>query len=95
MKLSYTRAMIHAALENKLNEVVYEKHSVFGVNVPQSCPNVSSEILNPRQTWQDKEAYDAKANLLAQKFVKNFEKYAGYANEEILGGSPVVALKAS
>lgn len=90
MKLSYTRAMIHAALDGTIKDVVYEKHSVFGVEVPQTCPNVPSEILNPRQTWADTAAYDAKAHMLAQKFIGNFKKYADYANEEILAGAPTI-----
>jgi phosphoenolpyruvate carboxykinase (ATP) len=90
MKLKYTRAMITAALENQLNDVEFIKHEVFGVDVPQSCPNVPDEVLNPRETWEDKSAYDAKANELARAFVKNFEKYADYANEEILSGAPKV-----
>lgn len=90
MKLSYTRSMITAAMNGELNEVEYKPHPVFGVLTPQSCPNVPAEILNPRDTWSDKEAYDKKANELAQLFVKNFEKYAAQANEEILGAAPKV-----
>jgi len=90
MKLSYTRAMITAALKGELNNVDYVAHSVFGVLQPQSCPNVPAEILNPRDTWADKEAYDKKAQELAALFVKNFDKYAAQANEEILAAAPVV-----
>jgi len=90
MKLRYTRAMITAALENQLDGVEYKKHEIFGVEVPQSCPNVPDEVLNPRDTWEDKNAYDTKAQELAKSFVKNFEKYADYASEEILSGAPKV-----
>jgi phosphoenolpyruvate carboxykinase (ATP) len=90
MKLGYTRAMITAALEGKLNTVSYEAHPVFGMMMPTSCPNVPSEILNPRNTWADKNAYDAMAKNLAQQFVKNFEKYASGANEEILAAAPKI-----
>lgn len=92
MSLKYTRAMITAALNGELDNVEYVPHSVFGVLKPQSCPGVPAEILNPRETWADKEAYDKKASELAGLFVKNFEKYADQANEEILAAAPKVAV---
>lgn len=88
IKLKFTRAMITAALNGQLEDEQFEKHPVFGVAMPSSCPNVPSEILNPRNTWKDKEAYDAKAAKLAQFFTKNFEKFAEYANDEIMSGAP-------
>lgn len=91
MKLSYTRAMITAALNGKLDNVNYETHPVFGLQMPTTCPDVPTEILNPRNTWADKTAYDVKANDLASKFVKNFEQYADGANAEILAAAPKVA----
>lgn len=94
MKLSYTRAMITAAMKGELNDVEYVAHPVFGVLMPTSVPNVPSEILVPRNTWSDKEAYDKKANELANLFVKNFEKYAAQANDEIRSAAPVVLMSA-
>ncbi len=91
MKLSYTRAMITAALNGGLDNVQFEKHPVFGLQMPVSCADVPSEILNPRNTWADKNAYDTKANDLASKFVKNFEQYADGASEEILAAAPKVS----
>ena len=88
MKLGYTRAMITAALEGKLDNVNYEAHPVFGMMMPVECPGVPAEILNPRNTWADKAAYDAMAKNLAGQFVHNFEKYASGANEEILAAAP-------
>lgn len=90
MKLRYTRAMITAAMNNELEAVAYEQHPIFGLNVPQSCPNVPSEVLNPRDTWQHKAAYDAKAKELAASFRKNFEQFEDNANEEILAGAPLL-----
>ena len=90
MKLKYTRAMITAALEGQLGDVEFIDHKIFGVSVPQTCPNVPDDILNPRKTWSDKEAYDKKAQELAGSFVKNFEKYADYATDSILAGAPKV-----
>jgi phosphoenolpyruvate carboxykinase (ATP) len=88
MKLGYTRAMITAALEGKLDEVAFEAHPVFGIQMPVSCPGVPSEILNPRSTWADPAAYDAKSKDLAIQFVQNFEKYASGVTEEILKAAP-------
>ena len=88
MKLAYTRAMITAALKGELNHVAYEAHPVFGIQMPKSCPNAPAEILNPRNTWSDKAAYDAKANHLAELFNKNFAQYADGVDAEILGAAP-------
>ena len=90
MKLAYTRAMITAALDGKLDNVAYETHPTFGMQIPLECPNVPSEILNTRNTWADKNAYDIQAKELAAKFVKNFEKYADGVSEEILAAAPNV-----
>ncbi len=88
MKLSYTRAMITAALNGKLETVPFETHPVFGLQMPTTCPDVPTEILNPRNTWTDKALYDTKANDLAGKFIKNFEQYAEGASAEILAAAP-------
>ncbi len=90
MKLSYTRAMITAALEGNLDDVGFENHPVFGMAIPQSCPNVPDEVLNPRNTWADKEAYDEKAKYLAGLFIKNFEKYASGVSAETLEAAPKI-----
>jgi len=89
IKLSYTRAMISAALEGKLDNVEYQKDAVFGMMMPTVCPGVPSEILNPRNTWKDKNNYDLEAKKLAALFVKNFEKYASAASEETAAAAPV------
>ena len=94
MKLSYTRAMITAALNGLLDKVTYEEHPVFGLMMPQSCPEVPAEILNPRNTWSDQQAYDLKAAELAQAFVKNFAQFAESASEEILSAAPRVTVSA-
>lgn len=90
MKLSYTRAMITAAMNGELNQVEYQKHPVFGFDMPLSCPNVPAELLIPENTWANKDEYLKKAYELAAMFVKNFEKYAAQANEEILAAAPKV-----
>lgn len=88
MSLKYTRAMITAALEGKLDNVSYEAHPIFGMMMPTSCPDVPADILNPRNTWDDKAVYDEKAKDLANQFIKNFEKYASGVTAEILAAAP-------
>src|SRR6187402_1335236 len=90
IRLSYTRAMITAALEGRLDNVDHRSHPVFGVSMPASCPGVPAELLNPRETWPDPAAYDQMAASLAGWFVGNFEKYAGGVSAEILSASPVL-----
>lgn len=90
MKLKFTRAMITAALDGELANVPYVNHPIFGLDVPQSCPNVPTDVLNPRGTWSDEEAYDIKAKELAASFKQNFAEFEEYANEEILSGAPIV-----
>ncbi len=90
MKLSYTRQMITAALEGKLNDVAYDTLPVFDLAIPTSCEGVPAEILNPRATWADKNAYDDTANNLAGQFVKNFEQYASETSTDILAAAPKV-----
>ena len=88
MKLGYTRAMISAALNGELDRVEMTEHPIFGMLMPTSCPNVPTEILNPRSTWKDSAAYDITANKLAKEFIKNFEKYAAGVTPEILAAAP-------
>ncbi|HTQ26825.1 MAG TPA: phosphoenolpyruvate carboxykinase (ATP) [Puia sp.] len=88
IKLSATRAMITAALSGQLDRVDFQNHPVFGVAMPASCPGVEPELLNPRNTWADKQAYDEKASYLASLFINNFEKYKSGVSEEILAAGP-------
>mgnify|MGYP000110656491 CR=1 FL=1 len=90
MKLRFTRAMITAALEGKLDDVTFKTHEVFGLAMPTACPDVPAELLDPKSTWKDGAAYDAKANELAEKFVANFDKFKEYANDEIMAAAPKV-----
>ncbi len=94
MKLSYTRAMITEALKGNLEKAKFEIHPVFGVAYPLSCEQVPDEILNPRNTWIDKQAYDEQANALAVQFIKNFEKFAPTAHPETLAAAPKVSVSA-
>lgn len=73
ISIKHTRALLDAALRGDLDEVGTEKHPIFNLRMPTSCPDVPSEILNPRNTWGDKDAYDAQANQLRDMFRKNYE----------------------
>ena len=75
MKLSYTRAMVTAALQGDLAAAPCDRDPIFGLMVPRECPGVPSEILNPRNTWKDKAKFDSKARELADRFARNSEKY--------------------
>ncbi|VAW26776.1 Phosphoenolpyruvate carboxykinase [ATP] [hydrothermal vent metagenome] len=88
MSLKITRALITAALNGDLTNVDYATHKVFGLKIPTTCPNVPTEVLRPRSTWADKEAYDNKAYDLAAQFNKNFEKFTKGASEELLAAAP-------
>jgi len=88
MDLKFTRAMITAALNGKLEKVSYRQDPVFGMAFPSECPNVPAEVLNPRDTWGDPLAYDEKARYLAGLFVKNFEKYSSGVSAEVMAAAP-------
>lgn len=88
MKIKYTRAMLSAALEGKLENTEYETEPFFNLQIPKSCVGVPSEILNPRNTWSDKNAYDEQAKKLANMFNENFEKYAADTDTSIRKAGP-------
>jgi len=89
MKLSYTRTMVRAAIEGKLNEVETETDSVFGLSIPTHVEGVPSEVLVPRNAWEDKAAYDQKASELAQAFRENFKKFGTVSEDITLKGGPL------
>ncbi|MBQ3123599.1 MAG: phosphoenolpyruvate carboxykinase (ATP) [Firmicutes bacterium] len=88
MKLKYTRAMITAALNGDFDNVEYKHNDIFNLDVPQTCPNVPDEIMNPRDTWEDKDAYDVAAKKLAKMFADNFEKKYPNMPENIKNAGP-------
>ncbi len=94
MSLKITRALIAAALTGKLNDVEFVTEPFFNLNIPVECDGVPTEVLDAKNTWADKDAYDKKANHLAQSFLKNFEKFSEYANDEIMAGAPNVSQEA-
>lgn len=92
MKLRYTRAMISAALNGDLDKVEYREHPVFNLRMPTSCPNVPEKLLNPRDTWDNADAYDEKANDLALLFNRNFEQYAPYCGQLVINAAPGIVV---
>ena len=88
MKIKYTRAMLSAALEGKLDNVKFIKDPFFNLMIPESCPDVPSEVLNPKNTWQDKNAYDEQAKKLANMFIDNFREFSEGTSEEIKKAGP-------
>jgi phosphoenolpyruvate carboxykinase (ATP) len=94
IKLKYTRALITAALNGSLNKAQYETLPVFNLQLPTSCPDVPAEILNPVNTWKDKNGFNETLNKLAAQFLKNFEQYAAGTGKDILEAAPKVAAAA-
>lgn len=88
IKLPYTRSMISAALEGKLENQSFISFPVFGFAIPLACPGVPSEILNPVNTWSDKNEYRHKLQSLAQEFINNFKKYAAGVTDDVLAAAP-------
>lgn len=90
IKLKLTRAMVDAALSGELVDVEYKHHPVFNIDFPVECPGVPSEILNPREMWADRDAYDETAAKLAGMFVENFSKKYPDMPDYIVEAGPVV-----
>jgi phosphoenolpyruvate carboxykinase (ATP) len=88
MNIHHTRAMLNAALEGCLNDVPFHPDPVFGLFVPETVPGVPMEVLNPRNTWADKAAYDAQARDLARRFVENFERYRAEVTPDVIEAAP-------
>jgi len=86
--LPVTRALLKAALSGALENVPYRRDPVFGFEVPLEAPGVPQELLNPRETWADKEAYDQQARKLARLFQENFQKYASGVAKEVAEAGP-------
>ncbi len=91
MSLPYTRAMVNALVEGRLANVEFEIEPSFGLSIPKSVPEVPSELLNPRNSWKDKAAYDKSAAELSARFEKNFEQFDAPREIKEAGPRPVVA----
>ena len=90
MELSHTRQMLSEALQGNLEDVDYELDDIFGLAIPESVEGVPNEVLIPRKTWSDKEAYDAKAEELASMFAENFTQFESEASSELIKAGPKV-----
>ena len=88
MKLAYTRRMITAALNGELDDVPMVEEPFFGLSIPQAIQGVPSEVLNPRNTWSDKDAYDAQAQRLVGMFKENFKQFEENVSNEIKAAGP-------
>jgi phosphoenolpyruvate carboxykinase (ATP) len=88
IRLSYTRAMVRAALEGKLDERPTRQDPIFGLHVPESCPEVPDQLLDSRSSWEDGAAYDAAARGLAESFTENFKAFADQTGESIKDAGP-------
>lgn len=88
ISIKHTRAMIRAILNGELEKVETRVDPTFGVHVPVSCPDVPDDVLNPRNTWEDKNAYDAKAEHLANLFNENFKKFENGVSDEVKNAAP-------
>ncbi|MCC3358036.1 phosphoenolpyruvate carboxykinase (ATP) [Bacillus sp. REN16] len=90
MKLSYTRAMVQAALEGELTHAETVKNDIFGLEIPIHIPGVPDDVLQPAKTWADQSTYYVKAKELAVKFKENFKKFSNVPKEiELLGGPKI------
>jgi phosphoenolpyruvate carboxykinase (ATP) len=94
MPISYTRGMINAALEHRLDNVTFDSNNVFGLAIPTTCPGVPAEMLNPRNTWQDKAAYDTQARKVAALFNENFKKFEKGVSEGVRQAGPKLEVAA-
>jgi phosphoenolpyruvate carboxykinase (ATP) len=90
MNINHTRSMVRAALSGALDGVPTATDPIFGVEVPTACPDVPAEVLQPRTTWADGEAYDRQARALARMFVENFRAYADGVSEDVRAAGPSV-----
>jgi len=88
MQIDHTRNMVRAAINGALDGTTFETDPIFGFEVPTAVPGVPSEVLRPRDTWADPEAYDAKARQLASMFVENFATYADAVDDDVRGAGP-------
>jgi len=83
MRIAHTRAMLRAALDGRLEQVETVRHPQFHLQMPAACPEVPAEVLNPRATWQDKQAYDRTAAELTRRFAANFKQFEPYVGDDV------------
>jgi phosphoenolpyruvate carboxykinase (ATP) len=87
MSIQHTRALLRAALDGSLAQAEFTTDPFFGLQIPKALPGVPAEVLNPRETWADKSAYDRTAKTLMKRFEKNFESFSGGVSEAVLAAA--------
>jgi phosphoenolpyruvate carboxykinase (ATP) len=90
MTIAYTRAMITAALAGELDAVTYQRHPIFNIDMPTTCPGVPDAVLDPRSTWQDGAKYDTRARALARMFIDNFESFEQHVAGAVTASGPTI-----
>jgi phosphoenolpyruvate carboxykinase (ATP) len=90
IRIPYTRAMIRAALTGALVGTPTRRDPYFGIAVPEHLPDVPDQVLNPRGTWADPNAYDAQANLLVSKFIDNFKQFESQVSQAVIAAGPAL-----
>jgi phosphoenolpyruvate carboxykinase (ATP) len=83
MKIAHTRAMVRAALDGSLAKIAAKPDPLFGLHIPEACPNVPGNVLNPKNTWKDKHAYDQMARELTKRFESNFIQFESYVDDKV------------
>jgi phosphoenolpyruvate carboxykinase (ATP) len=83
MSIQHTRALLNAVLDGSLKTARFERDPFFGLMFPQDVPGIPNEVLNPRLSWADKDAYDRAARDLVARFEKNFASFHGLVNDEV------------
>jgi phosphoenolpyruvate carboxykinase (ATP) len=94
MSIQYTRTLLNAVLSGALDSVSMTEDPIFGFMVPDTCPDVPSDVLKPRLTWSDPAAYDAQAKKLAEMFIKNFKEFTDVVDASVMVGGPRIAVPA-
>jgi phosphoenolpyruvate carboxykinase (ATP) len=90
IRIPHTRAMLNAALDGVLDGAEYVEDPIFGLLVPASVPGVPEDLLVPRSTWSDPDAFDRQAKTLARMFIENFTTYAGGVDEKVVRSGPQI-----
>jgi phosphoenolpyruvate carboxykinase (ATP) len=88
ISIKHTRALLHAALDGKLEDVKYNQDPVFGLYIPEECEGVPTDVLTPRNAWKNKADYDSRAADLAKQFKDNFQDYLEYVSDDVKAAGP-------
>ncbi|HUM28436.1 MAG TPA: phosphoenolpyruvate carboxykinase (ATP), partial [Anaerolineales bacterium] len=90
ISIKYTRALLNAALNGKLDQVKFTHDPIFGFEVPTQCPDVPAEVLNPASSWHDQKEYDRRYKDLAMRFKQNFGKFEIGTPQDVIEAGPKV-----